>query len=148
MPTHGTAYEAQPTPGDRLNVAALSHGHNPRGTKLKRSKTTQASPSHGLPANLADVALLDIRDVCAASRMSASWIHDEVRERRFPQPMRFGPRCTRWRSADIRDWLIARATAAQADTVTGAQVSARAKKASDAAQAKRRAAVQPAGESQ
>ena len=27
-----------------------------------------------LPPNLADVALLDIRDVCAAARMSASWL--------------------------------------------------------------------------
>lgn len=97
-------------------------------------------------SNLADVAFLDIRDVCAAARMSASWIHEEVRARRFPQPMRFGPRCTRWRSADVRDWLIARAAAADADAEPGTLLTARAKKASDAAQAKRRAAAQLVGE--
>jgi hypothetical protein len=55
--------------------------------------------------------------------------------------MRFGPRCTRWRSADVRAWLIARADAAHADTEAAALVTARAKKASDAAQRKRRLAL-------
>lgn len=100
---------------------------------------------HHPPTNLADVAFLDISDVCAAARMSASWIHDEVRSGRFPQPMRFGQRCTRWRSADVRDWLIARAAAAEADTQTAALLKARATKASEAAQAKRRAVACSAG---
>jgi len=72
--------------------------------------------------------------------MSASWVHEEVRAGRFPPPMRFGPRCSRWRSADVRSWLVARAAAADADGETAAAMSARAKKASDAAQVKRRAA--------
>lgn len=149
MPTHGTAWEAQPRTGKRCTAAASSHGHNPRGMKLKRTDRNQAGASQSLPTNLADVAWLDIRDVCAAARMSASWVHEEVRAGRFPQPLRFGPRCTRWRSADIRTWLIARADAAQADTETGAQLTARAKKASNAAQAKRlAAAAKPAGGSQ
>lgn len=97
------------------------------------------------PMNLADVAFLDIGDVCAAARMSASWIHDEVREGRFPQPMRFGPRCSRWRSSDVRDWLIARAAAAEANTEAAALLKGRAKRASDAAQAKRRAAASRSG---
>jgi prophage regulatory protein len=96
------------------------------------------------PPNLVDVAFLDISDVCAAARMSASWIHDEVRAGRFPQPLRFGPRCSRWRSSEVRAWLIARAAAAESDTETTALLKARAKKASDAAQAKRRSAT-PAG---
>jgi predicted DNA-binding transcriptional regulator AlpA len=98
------------------------------------------APRHP-PTNLADVAFLDISDVCATARMSASWIHDEVRAGRFPQPMRFSPRCSRWRSADVRDWLIARAAAGEADTETAAFMKARAKKASNAAQAKRQAAA-------
>lgn len=90
-----------------------------------------------VPADLADVAFLDIRDVCAAVRMSASWVHEEVRGHRFPQPLRFGPRCSRWRSADVRAWLIERAQAAAADTAAGTQSIARAKRASEAAKAKR-----------
>ncbi len=109
-----------------------------------RTGSIKPNAPHRSPADLADVAFLDIRDVCAAARMSASWIHDEVRARRFPQPLRFGPRCTRWRSSDVREWLIARAAAAEADTEAAAALATRAKKASEAAQAKRRAAVQPA----
>lgn len=100
-------------------------------------KTRTGAPAE-LPGSLADVALLDIRDVCAAARMSASWIHEEVRARRFPQPLRFGPRCTRWRSGDVRAWLIARAAAHDAEAT--AAVTAKAKKASDAARARRLAA--------
>jgi prophage regulatory protein len=98
----------------------------------------QRNSKPALPAgDLADLALLDIRDVCALARMSASWIHDEVRAQRFPQPMRFGPRCSRWRSADVRAWLIARTVSAEQDTEAAARASARAKKASEAAQTKR-----------
>lgn len=114
---------------------------------MNNDHSTNTKTSQQLPTNLAGLAFLDIRDVCAAARMSASWIHEEVRARRFPQPMRFGPRCTRWRSADVCDWLIARAAAAEADTEGGALLIARAKKASEAAQAKRRLSAAPAGES-
>lgn len=106
---------------------------------------TDSKQPKGACDSLADVAFLDINDVCAAARMSASWVHDEVRAGRFPQPMRFGPRCTRWRSVDVRNWLVARAAAAAEDTETGAKLKARAKKASDAAQAKRRAAMSSGG---
>ena len=109
------------------------------------AKTDQKPPTRPLPADLADVAFLDINDVCAAVRMSASWVHDAVRERRFPQPMRFGARCSRWRSASIRDWLIERAEMAAADTQTAELMTARAKKASAAAQAKRAAVAVAAG---
>jgi predicted DNA-binding transcriptional regulator AlpA len=108
---------------------------------LNRETNKQPTAPSRLPADLADVAFLDIDDVCAATRMSASWIHAEVRASRFPQPMRFGPRCARWRSADVRDWLVLRAQAAQADLETAALLKARAKRASDAARAKRSAAA-------
>ena len=64
--------------------------------------TTDPKPTaRPLPADLADVALLDIKDVCAAVRMSPSWWHEEVRAGRAPQPLRYGPRCTRWTAASI-----------------------------------------------
>ena len=90
-----------------------------------------------LPANLADVAFLDIRDVCAAVRMSASWVHEAARTGIFPAPVVRQSRCTRWRSGDVRAWLIGRA--ASPDSQAGAIVDARAKKASAAAKAKRAA---------
>ena len=145
MPTHGTATEYTPSKDVCCTVAASSHGPNPKGTKLKLQKISKLKALAQSPALLADVAFLDIRDVCAAARMSASWIHDEVRAGRCPQPMRFGPRCSRWRSAEVRAWLIARAESAAADIETAALLKARAKKASDAAQVKRRVAVPTGG---
>ncbi len=147
MPTHGTATQARPILGDRWTVADSSRWPNPKETKLNPNRTNNSNAMRPPLPNLADVTFLDIRDVCAAARMSASWIHDEVRARRFPQPLRFGPRCSRWRSAEIRDWLIARAAAAEADAAPGVMLAARAKRASDAAQAKRRASASPTGES-
>jgi len=113
---------------------------------LKHETIDKSKAHRQPPTNLADVAFLDIADVCALARMSASWVHEEVRTGRFPVPMRFGPRCSRWRSADVRAWLIARADAAQADTETTARLTARAKKASDAAQLKRRLAMVSPGD--
>jgi prophage regulatory protein len=105
------------------------------------TNTTSAitTAPRALPVDLADVALLDIKDVCAAVRMSASWVHDEVKAGRFPAPLRFGNRCSRFRVADVRAWLVARAAQAEADNEgNGATLVARAKRASDAARAKRR----------
>lgn len=141
MPAHGTTSELTPSGGLKPMPVSPSHWLNQMGTKLKHESIDKRNGQRPTPASLADVAFLDIGDVCAAARMSASWIHEEVRAGRFPQPMRFGPRCSRWRSSDVRAWLVARAAAAEADEQTGAAMYARAKKASDAAQAKRRSAV-------
>ena len=108
------------------------------------AKTDQKSTVRPLPGDLAEVALLDIRDVCAAVRISASWVHEEVRAGRFPQPLRYGPRCTRWRAADVRQYLIERAAQPQAEATE--LVRARATKASAAAQAKRAASAVAAGQ--
>ena len=86
-------------------------------------------------------SLIDINDVCALARMSASWWYDEVRAGRAPPPLRYGPRCTRWRLADVRAWLIKRAGVAAVDQQNAAFVTERAKKASSAAQAKRAVAI-------
>jgi predicted DNA-binding transcriptional regulator AlpA len=98
-----------------------------------------------LPESHADIALCDMADVCALVRMSTTWVHDQVRAGRFPQPLRYGPRCTRWTMASIRAWLIERAAQPQAEAT--AAVIAKAKKASDAALVKRSAAraTAPAG---
>ena len=104
---------------------------------MKRESEAETSAAAQPPGTLADLAFLDIRDVCAAARLSATWIHDEVRAGRFPQPLRFGSRCSRWRSADVRAWLQARA--ADASSEAAADLTARAKKASEAARAARQA---------
>ena len=100
----------------------------------------QTSKSHSLqslPADLAEVALIDAGTFAAAGGMSISWLLAEVRSGRAPAPVIRQPRCTRWRLADARAFWIQRA--ATGDAEIAASVTARATKASAAAQAKRAA---------
>lgn len=105
-------------------------------SETKRRPTTRPP----LPESHADVALADIADLIALTRMGRSWLHAAVRRGDFPAPAIREPRCTRWRLADVRAWLIERVSTGSdpqiAKTLTG-----RAKKAGDAAQSKRIAAM-------
>jgi predicted DNA-binding transcriptional regulator AlpA len=87
-----------------------------------------------VPAALADVALVDGPTCAAAGAMSLSAWHELVRTKEAPQPVIRQVRCTRWRLIDVRQFLIDRAAHALHDAEA---VTARAKKASAAAQAKR-----------
>jgi predicted DNA-binding transcriptional regulator AlpA len=110
---------------------------NRTGLALNAPQVSKHKTARPLPADLADVALLDIKDVCAVVRMSASWVHDATRTSRFPSPVIRQSRCARWRSADVRAWLIERIEKGVADTQACEQVTGRATKASAAAKAKR-----------
>ena len=98
-----------------------------------------------VPLVLADVALTNGPTAAAAGDMSLSAFLDGVRrtaagelhddEIPYPLPVIRSPRCTRWRLADIRAWLIDRA----ARQLKGDAVIAQAKRASDAARAKAKA---------
>jgi predicted DNA-binding transcriptional regulator AlpA len=106
--------------------------------------TSKADPkpaARSLPADLAEVALIDAPTSVATGGMSVSWWHEEVRAGRAPQPAIRKPRCTRWRLVDVRAFWIEFAAQAEADTDAAERVTARAKKASAAAQAKRAGAV-------
>ena len=103
------------------------------------AKTEPKTALHPLPANLADVALIDAPTCAAAGDMSLSWWHEEVRAGRAPAPVFRKPRCTRWRLADVRAFWIDSATKAAADTQAAAQVTAQATKASAKAKATRTA---------
>ena len=92
-----------------------------------------------VPDTLSDVAHVDARAAAAAAAISVSHFLDLVREGAAPRPLRFGPRCTRWRLADVREWLRQRAERGAADVHSAALVTNRARKASAAAQAKRHA---------
>lgn len=95
---------------------------------------TQFNASSAVPCGLTDVALIDAQACAAASSMSVSWWHAEVAAGRAPVPAIRKPRCTRWRLADVRAWLIQ--VAAQPNN-EGPEVIARATRASRAAREKR-----------
>lgn len=59
-----------------------------------------------VPASLVDVALIDARQCARAAGLSLSTWYELVKEGRAPQPAFRAVRCTRWRIADVRAWLI------------------------------------------
>ena len=90
-----------------------------------------------VPPALADVAMIDGPSIAAAAAISLSSLHELVRNGNAPQPAIRQSRCTRWRMADVRAWLIERAAQQAPDEADA--VTARAKKAS--AEARKPAAV-------
>ena len=90
------------------------------------------------PPALADVALIDGPMAAAAACMALSSWHEAVRKGEAPAPVIRQPRCTRWRLADVRAWLIGRA-AGGGNAQASERVHALAAKASTAAKAKRKA---------
>ncbi len=96
-----------------------------------------------VPPILADVAMIDGPTCAAAAGISISGWHDLVRTGAAPQPVIRRPRCTRWRLADVRAWLIERAaqgcTAQGQDAARTAHATAAA--ASQAARTKRKPAA-------
>lgn len=91
----------------------------------------EAAP-FALPADLADVALIDATTCAAAGDMSVSWWHEQVRAGHAPAPVIRKPRCTRWRISHVRSFWLAQGTAA--DPGVAARVVAHAKRASLKAQ--------------
>jgi predicted DNA-binding transcriptional regulator AlpA len=98
-----------------------------------------------IPDAHADVALTDIKGACDLARVSASWMHARLRsDPNAPQPIRFGPRCTRYKLSEVRAWLARLVEQAAGDDETATMVKQRAKKGAEAARAKRLAAAVPA----
>lgn len=52
-------------------------------------------------------ALLRLATVQALTGLGRSSIYTRVAAKTFPQPLRQGSRCTRWRAADVNAWLEA-----------------------------------------
>jgi hypothetical protein len=101
------------------------------------SKSNRKSSACVLPANLAEVALIDAKTCAAAGDMSLSWWHEEVRAGRAPAAVIRKPRCTRWRLADVRAFWIEYAAKAAADTEAAALMRDKAMRASAKAKVSR-----------
>ena len=118
----------------------------PDDSPAAKTKKARLTVRPALPDAHADVALGDLKDVCSIIRMGPSWVHAEVAAGRFPQPLRWGPRCTRWPISVVRNWLLERRALAEADTEAATFVKMRAAKASAAAKQERAARAASAGE--
>jgi len=83
-------------------------------------RTPKAPPTRGAALNpqplhaaqIAD-ALLKKPTVSAVTGLSGSTIDRKTAAGEFPQPVRLGSRCTRWRAGDVTAWLAAQVAAAK-----------------------------------
>lgn len=50
-------------------------------------------------------ALLKIKTVVAVTGLSETTIRRKIQDDGFPEPVKYGTRCTRWRAIDITEWL-------------------------------------------
>lgn len=77
--------------------------------ELKTQRRTQRQHQPLEAANNPN-ALLRLETVMAVTGMGRSTLYGKVASRTFPQPLRFGSRCTRWKAADVTSWLKAAAS--------------------------------------
>ncbi|WP_397536043.1 helix-turn-helix transcriptional regulator [Roseateles sp.] len=78
-------------------------------TEPTSGDVTQASNRNPQPLHavqLAD-ALLRITTVRHATGLSTATIYRKLAAGEFPEPVRLGKRCTRWKSESIRAWIQA-----------------------------------------
>lgn len=52
-------------------------------------------------------ALLKVATVTAVTGLSTASVYRKARAGQFPQPVRLGARCSRWRAAEVQAWLAA-----------------------------------------
>lgn len=64
----------------------------------------EMQPLHAL--QLAD-ALLRLKTVTQATGLSSATVYRKLAAGDFPEPVRLGARCTRWKAADLRAWIRA-----------------------------------------
>ncbi|MDE2565330.1 MAG: hypothetical protein KGL50_06065 [Burkholderiales bacterium] len=98
----------------------------------------QVSPAP--PDALADVALINAETCAAAGGMSVNWWQGQVRAGLAPAPAIRATRCTRWRLSEVKAFWLGHAQQSAAKADAGKLLTERARRASEAAQRKRKGA--------
>jgi prophage regulatory protein len=80
--------------------------------------TTQSQdstkPSHaGVVGEFEDVSFLRLPDVKAVTGLSKSSLYVLIREKRFPAPVRLGPRTVAWVRSEVKQWAAERVHASR-----------------------------------
>lgn len=75
------------------------------GSATPRPRKPRTARPLDLAAFAHDEALLDARAVQALVACGRTTLWRRVGSGDFPEPIRMGTRCTRWRAADVRAWL-------------------------------------------
>ncbi|MGI0133929.1 MAG: helix-turn-helix transcriptional regulator [Candidatus Micrarchaeaceae archaeon] len=80
---------------------------SPQGQKL-----ADGSVSEGADV-LNDVSFLRLPEVKAITGLSKTSIYELIREKRFPPPVRLGPRAVAWVKSEVRQWAVERVQASR-----------------------------------
>ena len=77
--------------------------------KAKLSQRTIARDQNLQPLHALQLpdALLRIKTVTQATGLSSATVYRKLAAGEFPEPVRLGSRCTRWKAADVRAWIQA-----------------------------------------
>ncbi|TDP63005.1 helix-turn-helix transcriptional regulator [Roseateles toxinivorans] len=71
---------------------------------IKTTRGNDRNPQSLHAVQLSD-ALLRIQTVAQATGLSDATIYRKLAAGEFPEPIRLGKRCTRWKAADVRTWI-------------------------------------------
>ena len=121
-------------------IAQAAQSANNQADQPQERQSRSRKQRAPVPEGLADVALIDAQQCAAAGGMGLSQWYQMVAAGTAPAAAVRRPRYTRWRMADIREWLVDRAVITDADRLVGSILTERAKAASDKAGELRRAA--------
>lgn len=106
----------RPTFGaEQLNTRTTSIHAGIPSSSARRAKPVCREP---IATQQPDVALLDMRDIMSMTRMGKSFLYAAVKAGTFPAPVIKEPRCTRWRLADVRTYLLQFGAKAQASATS------------------------------
>lgn len=74
--------------------------------KSGAGSTPPRSAQAGAPAATPQgEALLKIQAVLQRTSLSKSTLYAKIKEGTFPEPVRLGARCSRWKSSELDNWL-------------------------------------------
>ena len=79
----------------------------PHQIPAAQDKTRVAKGNQPLDAVQLSDALLRVRTVSYATGLSVASLYRKLAAKEFPEPVRLGKRCTRWKAADVRAWIQA-----------------------------------------
>lgn len=107
-----TAAQTRKTASTRTKPQALHPTPTAAGTKPPRPAPARKASTKKTPEQPVTVlgvpgALLMPRTTSVVTGLSIPTLYRKLAAKEFPEPVRIGARCTRWRSDDVRAWLAA-----------------------------------------
>lgn len=81
--------------------------------RMPRSQKPSDADFYQSSGTLEDVSFLRLPDVKAVTGLSKTSIYELIREKKFPAPVRLGPRAVAWVKSEVRKWALERVHASR-----------------------------------